>query len=135
MSIHGPNRRRSISAARDSHRRDSDRPITLADINEFKHMIRQERKDKKRSKRRTGKGGPGSDTDRAARQLSVRPTLALNERQQALYDLLTDHPQRPCDLRRALGLTDGQLGAAMGGLTVRGVAIRTPKGWRRDTPP
>lgn len=134
MSIHGPNRRRSISAARDSHRRDTDRPITKADINEFKHMIRQERKDKKRSKRLPGKR-PGSDRDRAERELALRPTLALNERQQALYDLLTDHPQRPCDLRRALELTDGQLGAAMGGLTARGVAIRTAKGWRRDTPP
>jgi len=132
VSLHTPNRSRSIKAARAQHRVDSDRSTTLADINEFKHMIRKERKDKARSRRKPSTKRPGSDEERAARELADRPTLPLNERQQALYDLLGPDPQRPVGLRKTLGLTGGQLGAAMGGLTIRGLAVKTPHGWRRE---
>lgn len=132
MSLHQPKRSQSIKAARASHRLDTSRPITESDINAFKHMIRQERKDRRKSGRRSSTKRPGSNAERAARELEQRPTLPMNERQRALYGLLTDVPRRPVDLGHALGLTSSQLGSAMGGLTVRGLAIRTPDGWRRE---
>lgn len=133
MSVHKVSRSRRVRAAQESRIRDRDRGVTKGDMIQFGAMMREERRDRKASRKKSAKQ-VGSDAERAGRELAARPQRPLTERQQMLLGLLTDTPQRPVDLREPMGgLTQGQLGSVMSSLCARGLARKVPdKGWRLE---
>lgn len=132
MTLVRPRRSREVRVAINSNIAHRDDAVGRVALRDARVMLAEERKARRRVASKNHR--PGSHRERAKRELAKRPTLPLTERQQALYDLLTDEPQRPVDLRAQLGLNQSQLGAVMSSLCARGLALRLPggNGWRRE---
>lgn len=111
--------------------RDRDKPVTAADLKALRKALREARKAREEGTKKGRTHGVGMHAKRTQAELAARPQRPLTERQQDLLDLLTDEPERPKLLGEVMELNASQMGSVMSSLCARGLAMKTPEGWRR----